>query len=169
MSLIYIHNLAQFGGRNSNQIRSCGLYTMGISNESRTPSNPKERHHQFAFFFQQQQIPLASHHSLTAAVPISRSSPTRPSPSTFSQDVKSSRTIGSYMRIFSCQVGRLRLLDGFKCLGWARTALVIWMEMSSKLVRSAVCAVCVFVAAPDDVDLVTREYLETAVLLFEGV
>lgn len=78
---------------------------------SRNPQGSSQNSplYQLAFFFQQQQIPLLSHHSLTSPALTSRSSPTRPRPSTFSQEVRSSRIMGSYMRIFSCHVAWLRL------------------------------------------------------------
>lgn len=43
----------------------------------------------------------AKHHSFTTFTPTSSSSPTLSKPTVFSQTVKSSRTIGSYRRIFS--------------------------------------------------------------------
>lgn len=90
-------------------------------------------YHLPSLFFQQQHIPLLSHHSLTNPAPTSRSSSMAPSPSMFSHAAKSSRMIGSYMRIFSCQLGRVRPEDIER--RWARTALVICAARSGRLVR----------------------------------
>jgi hypothetical protein len=54
-----------------------------------------------------QQIPLCSHQSRTSSAETSLSSPIFPSPSVLSQTARSSSTMGSYIRIFSCQVGSL--------------------------------------------------------------
>src|ERR1700722_6395633 len=53
----------------------------------------------------QQHTPFISHQDLTSNALTSRSSPIRPNPSVFSHVARSSSTIGSYMRIFSCEVG----------------------------------------------------------------
>lgn len=44
---------------------------------------------------------------------------------------KSSRMMGSYIRIFSCQLGRLQSTENDR--GCNRTALVIWLAKSGRL------------------------------------
>jgi hypothetical protein len=56
-----------------------------------------------------------------------------------------------------------------KSWGWARTALVIWMDMSSWLPRSVAGCLSALVAAVDDVEFVLREVLEAVFLRLVGV